>query len=361
MIQIFTRRGYFACIKLGAQGYPVNKAYTYACHLGDILNGTLLPPHRRILVNGFWRSGTTWLQETLERMLQARSVFEPFNYHGAAAYNSHREFSIKRCLPEFAPPRYDYRFANLFMPYAPESLTAFPQTQRVIDMALRGQLVMRMYGDRRKSLRDCLTLTVVTKFTRASLCLNAIAQSFGVPIIHVCRDPRAVIASIQTLDGGHFAEDSFNQLSLVDQLLKVKDGRYRYFRQWQSDIEAIDQLSAVGRIAAYFCLTERFLEETIRFDHHRNRIMIRYEDLVISHGKAFGEVITALGFRTQGDRCDADLPSTTDWNNVCHHRRTTQERLLSWQKKLSPYDQGLIEEITQTFNMTHRLWRGVAE
>lgn len=335
----------------------MNKAYAYACHFGDLLNGVMVPPHRRILVNGFWRSGTTWLQETLERLLQARSVFEPLNYHGVEAYNSSRQFSIKRCLPEFSPPRYDYSFANLFMPWVPESLAHFPKTRQVIDRALRGQLIMRMYGDRRKSLQDCLSLTVVTKFTRASLCLNAIAQDFGVPIVHVHRDPRAVVASILSLDGGHFADDSFNQLSLVDQLLRVKDGRRQYFRQWQSDIEALEQTSAVGRIAAYLCLTERFVEDTVKFVPQQRRVMIRYEDLVLSQEQAFEQVIAALGLPPTTTPLDTDRPSNTDWNNQQQQRRSVEERLLSWQHKLSDYDQGLIAAIAHTFNMEHRLWQ----
>lgn len=335
----------------------MKKPYAYACHLGDWLNGMVVPRQRQILINGFWRSGTTWLQESLEHMLQARSVFEPLNYHGVEVYNSPRRFSLKRSLPEFSPPRYDYSFANLFMPYAPESLAVRPQTRRVVDAALRGQLVMRMYGHRRKSLQDCLALTVVTKFTRAAMCLSAIARDFGVPIVHVHRDPRAVIASIQSLDGGHFADDSFNQLSLVDQLLRVQDGRHHYFRQWQSDIEAIDQTSATGRIAAYFCLTERCLEETVKFSPSAKRVMIRYEDLVMSQHKVFQELITALGFTSTEATLDTERPSITDWNNTQQHRRSARERLLSWQKKLSDYDQGLIAEITKTFNMEHRLWQ----
>lgn len=224
-------------------------------------------------------------------------------------------------------------------------------------MALRGQLIMRMYGSRRKTLRDCLALTVVTKFTRASMCLNAIARDFEVPIMHVYRDPRAVIASIQQLDNGDFAEGSFNQLSLVDQLLKVDDGRYHYFRKWQSDIEAIEETSPAGRIAAYLCLTERCLEDTMRFDKTLNRVMVRYEDLVLSHGQAFKEFVLNCGLQTADVDFDADVPSATDWNNAHHHRRSTEERLLSWQKKLSDHDQALIEEVVQTFKMEHRFWR----
>jgi len=335
----------------------VNKSYAYACHFGDMLSGFLVPPQRRILINGFWRSGTTWLQESLEKMLGARSVFEPLNYHSLEAYNSPRQFSLKRSLPEFSPPRYDYAFANLFMPYAPDSLATFPKTRRVVDAALRGQLIMRMYGDRRKTLSDCLTLTVVTKFTRAAMCMNAIAHDFAVPIVHVHRDPRGVIASIQSLDGGHFADDSFNQLSLVDQFLRVKDGRYQYFRQWQSDIETLEKSSVIGRIAAYFCLTERFIEDTVIFNPSLKRVMIRYEDLVLSQGQAFNDLIAALGFTSVDTALDADRPSITDWNNQQQQRRSTKDRLLSWKGKLSDYDQALIAEVAKTFNMEHRLWQ----
>ena len=335
----------------------MNKAYAYACHLGDFITGTFVPPHRRVLVNGFWRSGTTWVQESLENILQARSVFEPFNYHGSSVYNSSKQFSIKRCLPEFSPPRQDYKFANLFMPYAPESLTAFPKTQQAVDMALRGQLIMRMYGDRRKSLRDCLSLTVVTKFTRASMCLKAIARDFEVPIMHVYRDPRAVIASMLQLDDGNFAEGSFNELSLVDQLLKVGDGREQYFRRWQSDIEAIDQTAPAGRIAAYYCLTERCLEETMPFNPQLNQVKVRYEDLVLSHGQAFRDAVTELGLQPSDHTFDIDTPSTTDWNNALHHRRSTKERLLSCQSRLSESYRTLIEDVVKNFDMEERFWQ----
>ena len=32
-----------------------------------------------LLINGFWRSGTTWLQQTLVEALHAKSLFEPFS------------------------------------------------------------------------------------------------------------------------------------------------------------------------------------------------------------------------------------------------------------------------------------------
>ncbi|MGF1461071.1 MAG: sulfotransferase [Leptolyngbyaceae cyanobacterium] len=333
----------------------MNKAYSYVCHLGDFLSGAAVPRRRQVLINGFWRSGTTWVQETLEKMLDARSVFEPFNYHNSEIYNSPRQFAIKRCLPEFSPPRHDFRFANPFMPYVSDSFERLPETRKAIDAALRGQLVMRMYGDRRKPLSDCFASTVVTKFTRASLCLNAIARTFEVPIVHVCRDPRAVVTSITRLDGGHFAEDSFNQLSLVEQLLQVDDGRRRYFQQWQSDIEALENSSVVGRIAAYFCLTERFLEDSFQFDPSRRHRLVRYEDLVMSQGKAFERLVVDLGLRSSGE-LDLDAPSTTDWNNAAAERKSALDRIHSWQKRLAPRDQDLIADIVKTFGMEHRLW-----
>jgi len=38
-------------------------------------------PEETIVLFGFWRSGTTWLQETLSAELNARTVFEPLTRH----------------------------------------------------------------------------------------------------------------------------------------------------------------------------------------------------------------------------------------------------------------------------------------
>ena len=32
-----------------------------------------------LLINGFWRSGTTWLQQTFVDAMDAKSLFEPFS------------------------------------------------------------------------------------------------------------------------------------------------------------------------------------------------------------------------------------------------------------------------------------------
>lgn len=334
----------------------IAKSYSYTCHFGDFLSGFFIPRDRQIVINGFWRSGTTWLQESLASKLNARSVFEPLNCFNSSVYNSERLIPIKRCLPEFSPPRYDYAFANLFMPFVSDSISKFPTTYKVIDRALRGQMVMRMYGDRHKTLNDCLSSTVVTKFTRASLCLNGIAQSFHVPIIHIYRDPRATITSIQTLEGGNFAEGTFNQLSLVDQLLNVEDGRYEYFHRWQSDIEALEKMPITARLAAYICLTERYLEDTFQFKDSLKRLKVCYEQLVLSQEQAFERLALALGFESNLPPANPDKPSVTDWNQAKNSTISTQDRLMSWQKKLSSDDRRLIEEVVATFKMEHRLW-----
>jgi hypothetical protein len=43
----------------------------------DLITGRLGAARPVVFVSGFWRSGTTWMQELLAKSLHAKTVFEP--------------------------------------------------------------------------------------------------------------------------------------------------------------------------------------------------------------------------------------------------------------------------------------------
>ncbi len=43
----------------------------------DLCAAPFVDPSEAVVVTGFWRSGTTWLQQTLARLHNAKTVFEP--------------------------------------------------------------------------------------------------------------------------------------------------------------------------------------------------------------------------------------------------------------------------------------------
>jgi hypothetical protein len=52
-----------------------------------------------LLINGFWRSGTTWLQQTLVQALNAKSLFEPFSPAAAARYRHPWLYAFPEDIP----------------------------------------------------------------------------------------------------------------------------------------------------------------------------------------------------------------------------------------------------------------------
>lgn len=61
-----------------------------------------------LLINGFWRSATTWIQEVISHITGAKAVFEALQVRSGYLY---------RCLNEINPPRRDYGYLGALMPY----------------------------------------------------------------------------------------------------------------------------------------------------------------------------------------------------------------------------------------------------
>jgi len=240
----------------------------------DQANGWRIPVETNTLViNGFWRSGTTWLQEIVAQMLKAKPIFEPFQ--ASAGY-------IFKCLDEIKPKRKDYEFINALMPYTGQGLVhKNTEIYKLLKKSFQGQIshpnVIIARGNRQR-LKECLRSKIVTKFTRGALFLEGISNMFNLPILHITRDPRATISSLRKISPT-WGEKAFLNFSLYDHLLAVEDGRKEFFSHWKSEIEAIEKTNDFGRLAGYYCLTERYIKEHMA-NFSAPFIHIRYEDLI---------------------------------------------------------------------------------
>ncbi len=319
-------------------------------NVADYVNGIRVDIQNGLVINGFWRSGTTWLQEITSEMLQAKLVFEPFD-----ASNK----SFRNCLVEIRPRREDIRFVNALMPYIANNFEKGTALQDLVNQSLRGQNIGYKHAElkRRRCLKDCLRSRVVTKFVRGSLCLRAIANTFSVPIIHISRDPRAVVSSIKKKKPS-WGKNAFLDFPLVSHLMEVNDGRRDYFQRWTSDIEAIDRTDDYGRIAAYHCLTERYLEDSFQglscgFAH------LRYEALVNEEGRNLALLLEDLGLEPRITHSNKiDIPSFTARDRYRSDRKISKdERLFGWKSSLSDHERGLVEDVVNTFGMQDRLWQ----
>lgn len=293
----------------------------------DKLNGCFVDPQRTLVVNGFWRSGTTWLQEYLANLLVAKRVFEPFQ--ARAGY-------LLGCLDEISPTRRDYAFCNGLMPFISSKTLPKSRLSSIINQAQRGQLTQEfvLRDQRLLDFGRCFNGQVVVKYVRGALCLRAIADTFLCPVIHIYRDPRAVIASLKTRSWG---EGAFTDFSLQSHLLEIDDGRYAYFKHWKNEINAIETKDNFSKIAAYYCLTEKYLADSFLDRGNTRFAYIKYEDFVVKGHVMIEEILQNLRLTSCTKHLEKKpsllAPSTTQRESDKRYQ-TVEDRLFGWKKKL---------------------------
>lgn len=180
-----------------------------------------------LVVSGFWRSGTTWLQECLAEALGAKTVFEPL---------SPMEPRRRLVLGDaFATED----VSQAFVP-GPDQNTVF---WRSFEAAAHAQTGSRFSLSCRRSLWESFRTGIVLKDVRLHRNLLAVHERFNIPVIHIRRHPCAVIASLRAADW-HW---SFERVSLLDWPLPQADAVF---------LRECD-LDASSRLAAFWALHER--------------------------------------------------------------------------------------------------------
>ena len=229
-----------------------------------------------VLVSGFWRSGTTWLQESLAESLRAKTVFEPLSPLDPrrramveAAFDGHGD-SLQAAIPG---------------PWT-EDDPAWP----FLDAACTGRHTSNFILNCRRGLRESFLTRVVVKDVRLQFNLPAFNRRFRVPVIHLRRHPCAVTASLLAADWSW----SFERASLDRLLPAAVEGRAGIVRDCDRD--------GLSRIAATWAVTERCADADLAGRPWARRPV--YEDLVGDPGPAFAALCTSLGLAR---RLDADF------------------------------------------------------
>lgn len=275
-----------------------------------------LPPMEVYVVNGFWRSGTTWLQQNLARAIGAKTVFEPFD----------RTFPAYRCLA-----REFHRFRTRsdeegFFPYL-DNRENFARVRPYLDAAVRGYVGGAFALTARDTWRDAFRRKVVVKFVNASLSLTAIHAEYGVPVVHIRRHPCAIVASLRSAKDWGW---NFDDVSIRDILLAPADGRAEIFDAHRDVIARYDREGSAAKIATYWALTERYAEETLA-DVSWARI-VRYEDLIADPAGGFGKIIEFLGC---GNWTVPHFEVDSAVTEKSRQNMTVQQRTSDWRTRLS--------------------------
>ncbi|WP_375209192.1 sulfotransferase [Hyphomonas jannaschiana] len=258
-----------------------------------------------LLINGFWRSGTTWLQQTLVEALNAKSLFEPFSPAAGHHWDQfHGKVSDASC--------------NVYMPLSANCLT--PRDRVKLHLALKGvgthgyTHFLREPGDNTWS-RD-----LVVKFTQLGFVLDDVADTYHVPVIHIRRHPAAVFASFSETDWSWRFEDvRLRELYSPQDYPKGSPERQR-----AEILLRYDQLPA-ERLAAMWSLSEASAQKSIIAGKAH---LVRYED-VVDQGP---------GILNRLELSSVNIPSNDTASPVTTSGReqlSASQRLNDWQTRLT--------------------------
>jgi hypothetical protein len=230
------------------------------------------------LVTGFWRSGTTWLQEYLAAALAAKTVFEPLSPR-IPAYAA----LLEPCrLPGYAAQ-------EAFMP----CLDREPDDAlwRYLDQAFRGFCSGHFALLCRVAVRESLRRRVVVKCVRLQFSQTAVHERYGVPLIHLRRHPCAVVASLKTTRWAW----SFEAVRLADLGLGPGGDRLTPFGDDAAPLAALLErfdTDPLSRATAYWAVTERYVEARLAARPWAR--ILAYEAAVAQPGPTLAELGTFL-------------------------------------------------------------------
>ena len=266
-----------------------------------------------LVVSGFWRSGTTWLQECFAEGLGAKTVFEPVSpMEPRRRAMLGDAFATEDALQAFVPgPDQDAAFWNCF------------------EAAASGRTGSRFSLSCRRSLWESFRTGIVVKDVRLHRNLRAVHERLDVPVVHVRRHPCAVVASLRAANW-HW---SFDRLSLLDGPLPQANPGF---------LCACDG-DALSRLAAFWALHER--EAALALQGQPWACEMTYEAMVSSPRRQIETAGQKLGLRlapgTRTERSSASLDPKAFASVVTR-------RADFWTMVLTPPEIARIEHIVST-------------
>ena len=220
-----------------------------------------------VVVSGFWRSGTTWLQEGLAEALGAKTIFEPL---------SPQEPRRRAALAARFPGDEDALQAFIPGPWPPGAAE-----WRGFAAAARGLRGGAFLLSCRSGVAESARTAIVIKDVRLHRNLAPLHRSLGVPVIHLRRHPCAVVASLVAADW-HW---SFARVSLARLVPEAPE-----LAPYDGD--------AVSRIAAYWAYVERLAASDLAGASWGRRVA--YEALARDPGAVVAGLCAWLGRRQRG-------------------------------------------------------------
>ncbi|WP_179862322.1 sulfotransferase domain-containing protein [Longibacter salinarum] len=334
---------------------PLAALLRYPEWLVDAAIGATLNPNDAIVISGFWRSGTTWLLQSVANSLGAKSLFEPLLPHiGSYEQAFQKRYPASTFSKRVKP--------DGVMPYCANILDEFPGLRLHLENMLVGALpshFVRMVRESKKRgeetdsrmarlnyrIQEALCRQVVVKLVRGALILPLIVDEFNPSILHVRRDPRAVVASYKRQAWTDWMEDS----ALHDLLLSPNDGRRDIFQRWGDEINKIDEMGYAARVAGYWALTEWYV------DQHKEEsdiALVSYERLCLEGADYLNDVFSHMNTGVQIESGTLSRESHTS-NRSSNEK--AKDRIWGWKSEMSPTEIRNVEAAVGMVGMSDSL------
>lgn len=250
------------------------------------------------LVSGFYRSGTTWVQEVVADAIKAKTIFEPLCVENKPPFHEKKQF-----YP-----------ANAYFPYDKNIFSN--RDLNYLDNCFKGMCSHRFAYFNRYKVFDSLKTNCVVKVVRGHFILDYLIKRYDLKVIHVSRNPGAVINSLK------YAKWPWRFDNII-------------FKNLYPDLHFLHQYDSAKefeKIAAFWAYCEYFVPDNDAI------LKVNYEDLVTD---GFDKVFSFINATTQL----TDLPSIVTSSG--RENLSKKERLYSWKKQLTQLQQDRIEEIVQ--------------
>jgi hypothetical protein len=262
-----------------------------AARVIDLVAGGMGLAKPIVFVSGFWRSGTTWLQELLAESLHAKTVFEPL---------CPQNLPWKRQL--IARGLLDWSQQETFVPGRAE---ADERMWSYLDGAFHAVTSSRLLMTCRTGVSESFRRTIVVKDVRLQLNLDTIHDRYGLSVVHLRRHPCAVASSLMSRDWP-WGFDKLRMASLVAPFIDDLRGE---------GLPGLAALSAfdgdtVSRIAAFWAITECLTERRIR--SRRWATILSYEDAVQDPAGTVRDLCGLIG-RSPARVGNPDIDSVTTY------------------------------------------------